>query len=98
MFQNVRSKHLIAGEGGGMTWGNAVSTLEGLKKEKLDPFDEHTVFLCGNECTCNSDTEHLAAAISTENLLLNAYRQSQCGQGLFSQSTLLTGAPQSKPA
>ena len=83
MFRNVQSKHLIWTGGGGLTWGNAVSTLESMKRQNIEVFDSHTVFLCGNTYICNSQTEHLAAAMSTENLLLNAHRQSQCGQGLF---------------
>ena len=46
-----------------------------------EEFNQHTVYLCGDEymCEMQDDGIRVAALLSTENLLLNAYRQTCTG-------------------
>lgn len=43
----------------------------------------HTPFLCANKYHADSIEKQIYGAISTENLLLNAYRQFKTGQDFF---------------
>ncbi len=74
--------HLQDSEAG--SYGALAETLEGFKKENISPaeFDDHTVFLVGDYCIESEDLRHYAI-FSTNNLLLNAYRQLCTGQDMF---------------
>ncbi len=67
------------------TWGSITSTLYKYRKENLnaEAFNEHTTYLIGDEILQDAGKEELCAVLSTENLLLNAYRQSFFGQPTF---------------
>ena len=44
-------------------------------RENIHPFDEHTTYLCAGTFGLDADNNRFVAALSTENLLLNAFRQ-----------------------
>ena len=46
-------------------------------------FDRHTVYLVGDEYKFDHKEDRIAAVLSTENLLLNGYRQQFFGQPVF---------------
>ena len=52
-----------------------------IKKINIEIFDEHTVYLLGNEYLLDTTIKphRILACFSSENLLLNAYRQMQYG-------------------
>jgi len=52
--------------------------------------DEDTVYLIG-DYVVDSAAKRVMAVLSTENLLLNGYRQKQTGQGMVLVSTPLIG-------
>jgi hypothetical protein len=80
--KRVLSGHLKNG-GTGKSWGCLAETVNGYKRDSLETFDEHTTYLCDDQFYANSDEERLYCAFSTENLLLNAYRQLASGQDFF---------------
>jgi len=53
------------------------------RKSRLHAFNEHTTYLVGDEILQSAEKEELCGVISTENLLLNGYRQSFYGQPTF---------------
>jgi hypothetical protein len=55
--------------------------LENTKKCNLPAFNEHTAYLLGDEYYCEGVNKF--AVFSTENMLLNAYRQSCYGQDML---------------
>jgi hypothetical protein len=59
------------------TWGNLIAKCESLRKENLQDFNEHTVYLIDYMCDVESNT--LVAVVSSENFLLNAVRQTESG-------------------
>ena len=58
--------------------------LNRLKKENIKDFDFHTVYLLGSnfELDLDSTPPRILALLSSENLLLNAYRQMQYGSAI----------------
>lgn len=82
MSKASKGSHLTNG-GDGSTWGDAVETIESFKRENIPDFDEHSVFLLGDKYLADDRSYLLIGAFSTENLLLNAFRQSRTGQDLF---------------
>eukprot|EP00527_Entomoneis_sp_CCMP2396_P003722 CAMPEP_0198141040 /NCGR_PEP_ID=MMETSP1443-20131203/4106_1 /TAXON_ID=186043 /ORGANISM="Entomoneis sp., Strain CCMP2396" /LENGTH=311 /DNA_ID=CAMNT_0043803647 /DNA_START=63 /DNA_END=994 /DNA_ORIENTATION=- len=57
--------------------------LDMYRRQNCNNFTDHSVFLCGNDYICDSSNGRVGAFLSTENLLLNAYRQSCTGMDLF---------------
>ena len=84
MFTKMRKDHTTRHlTGDGSSWGEAVQQMELLKRENVaDPanFNEHTCYMFASRI--NYETKEFLGAASTENLLLNAYRQMQSGQDL----------------
>lgn len=87
MFSKIRREvktiHLQAIGGDGSSWGDVAATLESLRKTNIRDFNEHSVYLLQDKYKADSSTWKLFSAFSTNNLLLNAYRQVQCGQDVF---------------
>jgi hypothetical protein len=83
----MRSKsallHLCPGSDG-KRWGDLAVTLDAMMRSKIDKqeFDEHTVFICGDEYYMKPSENRFYAALSTEDLLLNAYRQLASSQDM----------------
>lgn len=68
------------------TYGALAATLEQYKKSVLQStgdFTEHTTYLVADQYVVDSEHKRHLAVLSTENLLLNAYRQFCCGQDIF---------------
>jgi hypothetical protein len=59
------------------TWGGIATACETYRKERIANFGMHSVYLLGLEC--NAEIETIVAVFSTENLLLNGYRQTFWG-------------------
>jgi hypothetical protein len=68
-------------EGQPRNWGGIQVVCDSFKKENIAEFNEHSVYLLGLRCDAASET--LVAVLSTENLLLNAYRQQFWGNPIF---------------
>ena len=62
-------------------WGGIAAVLELYKKENIFNFTQHSMYLLGIDCRPEDDS--LAAVLTTENLLLNAYRQQFWGNPIF---------------
>jgi len=78
-LQKQRSEVMTEGKGG--SFGGLSSTLEKYERDLLEAkgsFNEHSVFLLGKPLVV-PETGRVTYAVSTENLLLNAYRQTQFG-------------------
>lgn len=67
------------------TYGALTEVLESLKKTKIPTakFTDHTVYLVGDRFHLNIEERKYCAVLSTENLLLNAYRQLCYGNDMF---------------
>jgi hypothetical protein len=81
-FQNRLGK---LDKGQATTWGGLATVLESLKEEVLvsekgGPIDGHTTYLVGDDYAMDPDKNILVEVLSSRNLLLNAYRQTQFGQ------------------
>jgi hypothetical protein len=63
------------------TWGAMYTALQSYERDRITNFDHHSVFLLGVDF--DPDTNRLVAILSTENLLLNAYRQRHWGFPIF---------------
>ena len=52
--------------------------------QQTGEFNKKTLYVCGDDYICNAEDgkERIAVLFTTENLLLNAYRQSTTGQDL----------------
>lgn len=82
-----RKKKSVEESLGGCSPDSVAGLRHSLKSFVIDKagedFDEHTVFLVGSEFLCREDLDNksykIAALLSTENLLLNAYRQTCTG-------------------
>lgn len=71
--------HLQRGEEN--TYGAVALTFDLFKRDKYgDRFNRHSVYLCGDTYIVDGEETFVAAVLSTENLLLNAYRQCCYGQ------------------
>jgi hypothetical protein len=79
--QRQRSKATGLAHGQAESWGGIRAVAERYQKRLIPNFTEHSTYLIG--IRCDSGTALLIAVLSTENLLLNAYRQSFWGQPLF---------------
>ena len=62
-------------------WDGISSVLESYKRECIVNFTEYSMFLIGIDCRPEDDS--LVAVLSTENLLLNEYRQRFWGNPIF---------------
>ena len=69
------TKKIIGSESNGRNWADMHQTMEKYKKENLQDFNQHTAFLLGNWYGYNSEEQYFVCVFSTNNLLLNAYRQ-----------------------
>jgi hypothetical protein len=76
-----KASHLSGGDGS--TWGGVVETIESFKRENIPDFNKHSVFLLGDKYLADDESYLLIGAFSSENLLLNAFRQSLTRQDLF---------------
>ena len=67
------------------TYGALAETSNQMKREFVGAadFNDHTVYLLGNRYFVDSDNKRFYAVLSTDNLLLNAYRQTCMGQDMF---------------
>lgn len=74
----LRTKELALEPGQAETWGGLHSMCLRYKKSAIVNFNEHSTYLLGLQ-SC-SESKKIIAVISTENLLLNAYRQRFWGQ------------------
>ena len=77
----MKARAVYMTEGTGNSFGGLSSILEKLEKSYLcqnDLFNEHSVYLLG-EALVVPEAHRVTFALSTENLLLNAYRQSCFG-------------------
>ena len=63
------------------TWGGVIAAFDLYKRERIANFNMHSVYVVGIECNAESGT--LVAVLSTENMLLNAYRQTFWGNPIF---------------
>ena len=63
------------------TWGGITCAFDLYKRERIANFNEHSVYLIGLQCDPGANT--LVAFLSTENMLINAYRQQFWGLPLF---------------
>lgn len=64
-------------------YGQLRQKLENFKRQSLLNFNEHNTYLVGDHYHLDSDKEELIAVFSTENLVLNAYRQLNFGCPVF---------------
>lgn len=67
------------------TYGGLIGCIQLFKKSSIlrfDAFTHNTVYLCGDEYVVDEASGRVAIVLSTENLLLNAYRQQCTGQGV----------------
>ena len=69
----LRNKSVGLINGQGNNWGGIAAVLESYKKENIFNFTQHSMYLLGIDCRPEDDS--LVAVLTTENLLLNAYRQ-----------------------
>jgi hypothetical protein len=85
MQKQIRRKHARLREkliyGKKQTWGAVVNKCESYSKERIPEFNEHSPYLIKFEC--QPETKFMVAVFSTENLLLNAYRQRFWGFPVF---------------
>ena len=61
-----------------------IHTFGGLTRDSpivMEDFDDHNVFVCSKP-VIHPETQRLVVVLSTENLLLNAHRATQCGMPL----------------
>lgn len=81
--KKARNVHLPEGSDG-RSWGDLVITIEALKRANIDAADwsPHEIYLLGDQYISDSTERHFIAAVSSEELLLNAYRQMCTGQDL----------------
>jgi len=78
----LRTKELALEPGQAETWGGLHSMCLRYKNSTIVNFNEHSTYLLGLQ-SC-SESQKIIAVISTENLLLNAYRQRFWGQPMAS--------------
>jgi hypothetical protein len=64
------------------SWGAINQTVQLYHKSKLQDFNEHSIYLCGDNSYFDANEKRFAAVLSSENFLLNAYRQSCYGSSM----------------
>ncbi len=81
--KNAGSQHLNDAEFG--TYGALAETLEGFRKKNLpsNSFTDRTTYLVGDRFFVDSEARRHWAVLSTEDMLLNAYRQLCTGQDMY---------------
>ena len=77
----LRNKSVGLINGQGNNWGGIAAVLESYKKENIFNFTQHSMYLLGIDC--RPEDNSLVAVLTTENLLLNAYRQQFWGNPIF---------------
>jgi hypothetical protein len=66
------------------TWGGLMLSISNYHKENIENFNEHSVYLLGLDSDPNAGPKgSFVAILSTENFLLNAYRQLFWGYPIF---------------
>ena len=73
---------MVTNGGQGYNWGRGIAAiLESYKKENIFNFTQHSMYLLGIDC--RPDDDSFVAVLTSENLLLNAYRQQFWGNPIF---------------
>ena len=77
----IRNPRLHCGPAPASTWGGIASAFEMYKREVITNFNTHSVYLVALDI--NAESNSLVAILSTENMILNAYRQRFWGNPIF---------------
>ena len=77
----LRNKSVGLINGQGNNWGGIAAVLESYKKENIFNFTQHLMYPLGIDC--RPDDGSLVAVLTSENLLLNAYRLQFWGNPIF---------------